>query len=95
MSVQEEAGLGIFDDPGKALLEVFARHGAAAKDVPPMCPDQVELERLSSLLASVLLDRRSLHLTCESSSPVMQPLTSVLFAKTSRLAPDRRCGATL
>lgn len=95
-SVQEQTGLGILHHPSQPLFEVLTRHRAAPKDVPPMCPDCVELECLTkpqhlprkkggSIACSMLL-------TCDSSSPVMHPLTSVLLAKTRRLAPDSRYG---
>jgi hypothetical protein len=45
-SVQEQPLLRIFDDPGKAFLQVGAGHGAAAQDVPAMGPDGLEPQAL-------------------------------------------------
>jgi hypothetical protein len=59
-----------------------------------MGPDRVELECLLDRISICSPQISSCQLTWDSSSPVMHPLTSVLLAKTSKLAPESRCGVT-
>ena len=95
-SVQKQTGLGVLDNPGQALFEILAGHGAAPQDVPRVCPDLIQPQPLGVVGMSALVrdGLESVDIlaqpTFESSSPVMHPTTSVLFANTNRLAPESR-----
>lgn len=100
-SEQKQTGLGVLDNPGQPFLQVRARHGAAPQNVPPMGPDLIKPQSLtSSGASSASIGNRGEEWTkkrkrpaLDNSSPVMHPMTSVLFANTRRLAPERRCSS--
>ena len=89
-SVKEQPLLGVFHHPGQALLQVSTRHGTTAKDVPSVGAYRFQLEPLyivsNQVPALGALGQNAFRISSSS----MHPFTSVLLAKTSRLAPDRR-----
>ena len=90
LSVQEQSVLCVLDYPCQSCLQMLSRDCAASEDGPFMCLDCVELQSLKALV--VLWPGWAEHwsFTFPISSTVMQPLTSVLLTKTSRLTPMSR-----
>ena len=89
-SVQEQSVFCVLHHPCQSSLEMFPRNCTASEDGPLVRLDCIELQSLevSVVLFTVRVQYQSL--TFEISSSVMQPPTSVLLAKTSRLAPMSR-----
>jgi hypothetical protein len=95
-SIQEESSLCILYHPLKTFLQVHSRHSTAGHNVPFVCLDGVESQSLYATVSigpptklNMFVSR--LQPTSQMSSSVMDPGTSLLFLKTSRLAPERRC----
>lgn len=95
-SIQEESSLCIPYHPLKTFLQVHSRHSTAGHNVPFVCLDGVESQSLYATVSigpptklNMFVSR--LQPTSQMSSSVMDPGTSLLFLKTSRLAPERRC----
>ena len=92
LSVQEQSFFCVLHHPCQSFLQIFPRDCAASEDGPLVRLDCIELQSLEMsvvLLFTVRVDYRSL-LTFPISSSVMQPPTSVLLAKTRRVAPMSR-----
>jgi len=98
-SVQKQPILGILHYPFEAFLKVQSSQCTALHNVPPVRVNRVESQGLRGLTESVscLINIGTpLRLarepqTLRISSELMHPATSLLFLKTSRLAPINRC----
>ena len=86
-SIKEQSCLGIFNNPSKAFLEIRPGDGTASDYVPFMGVDDIELQPLNEVRAIRLVCTTSLP-TCWISASSIHPLTSVLLANTSKLAPE-------
>lgn len=60
-SVQKKASLGVLDNPGQTLLEVFARHRTAAQNIPPVGPDFIKSQSLGASVRTSALAKRELR----------------------------------
>lgn len=102
-SVQEEPCFCILHYPRQSLFQILSCHSTATKDVPSMSSNLFELECLQSgvslsaftelgNLKDPEMKRETQHRfdTSRISWPSMHPVTSVLLANTSRLAPESR-----
>lgn len=92
--VEKQSCFGVLYHPLEPFLQVHACHCAARDDVVFVSPDGVQSQALHPL-AFDWPDNTSHHpglrlRTSRTSSSVMAPGTSLLFLKTSRLAPERR-----
>jgi hypothetical protein len=93
LSIQKQSCFGILYHPLESLLQVQTCHRTARHDVPFMRLDRVETQSLCP--GYHWPDNKTQHPgqrspTSRTSSSVMAPGTSLLFLKTSRLAPERR-----
>jgi hypothetical protein len=94
-SVEKESCFCILDHPCEAFLQIHAGNGTASDDVPLVRSNGIKLQPLhrSTISAFRLGDditKRLKQTSCISDAS-MQPLTSVLFANTNRLAPESLC----
>jgi hypothetical protein len=93
-SVEKQSCFGVLYHPFQPFLQVHACHCAARDNVVFVSSDRLESQPLHPL-AFYWPDNISRHPgprshTSRTSSSVMAPGTSLLFLKTSRLAPERR-----
>ena len=90
-SVQKQPVFRILYHPCQSFLQMLPRNCAASEDGPLVRLDCIELQLLGVSIVLLIVKGRVPVSTSLISSSIMQPLTSVLFAKTSRLAPMSRC----
>lgn len=92
-SKEEQSRFGILHHPPQPLLQIHPRHRTARHNRPLVCLDRIQLQPLCTVTIgpATPLYHRIVLLTCLTSSSVMAPGTSLLFLKTRRLAPERRC----
>ena len=90
-SVQEQPVFRILYHPCQSFLQMLPRNCTASEDGPLVRQDCIELQLLQVSILLLTVKGRGPVSTSLISSSIMQPLTSVLFAKTSRLAPMSRC----
>jgi hypothetical protein len=92
-SVQKQSRFRVLHHPFQSLLQIHSRHRAASHDVPFVCLDGVEsqpLQPLDTIGPTTTHHPGQRSPTSRTSSSLMAPGTSLLFLKTSRLAPERR-----
>jgi hypothetical protein len=99
VSEEKQTILCILYNPLEPFLKVHAGHGTAGHDGPFVRLDRVQLKPLWEMsLAETPASKTEKSfspLTCRTSPSVIDPGTSLLFLKTSRLAPMRRCSIGL
>ena len=82
---------GILNNPFQTFFQLRPSHCTASNNRPLMGLDRIQLETLPSVKSRSCM-MRAFCLTLRMSSSSMQPVTSVLFENTRRLAPINRYG---